>query len=69
MSWPKEEVQADMDTYFKSMMNGNIDKCCSIEDKYDLYGYPPEIVSVGLNAAFEGTCIYEAVDKYLLGEE
>lgn len=40
--------------YLKAMIAGNIDRCIRIEQDSGLYGYPPELVSVGLKAIDEG---------------
>ena len=59
------EAQGDREAYFKYMRAGNADGCVSIEKKYDLYGYPPELVSVGLLAAVQGINPLFAIDEYM----
>jgi hypothetical protein len=36
--------------YTNAMKRGDIDTCIAIEQRYSLFGYSPELVSVGLNA-------------------
>jgi len=55
--------------YMRAMQRGDIDACVQIEQKHGLYGYPPELVSVGLAAADKGENAEEAVEKYLNGED
>jgi len=55
----------DAEVYFKAMLTGSHETCARIEQKHDLYGYPPELVSVGLNAAAEGKDAHEAIDAYM----
>mgnify|MGYP001767429544 CR=1 FL=1 len=54
-----------LERYTKAMASGNIDACIQIEQEYDLFGYPPEIVSVGLAAVDKGLDHLQAVDDYL----
>lgn len=56
---------SESQAYFKAMLANNTDACARIEQKYDLYGYPPELVSVGLRAVDEGKDPEEAVAAYL----
>lgn len=68
MNTEKSEVQRDIDRYCKSMMReGGWRECLTIEKKYGLDGYPPEIVSVGLRAALNGEDVFDAVDNYTSG--
>lgn len=53
--------------YTKAMVAGYLTQCIAIEKRHDLYGYPPELVSVGLKAVDEGRNPGEAVDLYLEG--
>lgn len=48
--------------YNKAMIRGDIDACIAIEQEHDLYGYPPEVVSIGLAAADRGMDAVEAVE-------
>lgn len=51
----------------KAMIAGQIDTCIRIEQRHGLFGYPPEVVSVGLAAADKGEDVDAAVDAYLAG--
>lgn len=55
----------DWDAYAKAMISGDVDTCVEIEQKYDLFGYPPEIVSVGLNALANGLDQHDAINTYV----
>jgi len=55
----------DAEVYFKAMLDGRIDRCARIEQRHDLYAYPPELVTVGLNAVAEGKDAHEAIDAYM----
>lgn len=55
-------------SYMGAMIRGRVDICTSIEIKYDLFGYSPEVVSIGLAAADRGQDVHEAVKDYLNGE-
>jgi hypothetical protein len=57
----------DRADYARHMIAGRDDLCLQIEQRYGLDGYPPEIVSVGLNAAAEGRDPHEAIEAYFDG--
>ena len=59
----------DRAAYAKAMIAGRDDECYRIECRYQLDGYPPELVSIGLNAAAEGGDALDAVEAYLDGCE
>lgn len=54
--------------YMNAMISGATGLCYQIEQFYGLDGYPPNIVSLGLNAACEGECPWETIDRYISGE-
>ena len=56
-------------TYVRAMIDGNHDMLMRIEQKHDLFGYPPEIVSIGLRAIDEGKDAHEAIALYIAGEQ
>lgn len=60
-------MKSDLERYFDAMRDGNIDACARIEQKHDLYGYPPELVSVGLKAVQDGKDKDLAVAEYMDG--
>lgn len=64
----QEQAIKHREQYCQAMIAGNSELCYKIEQYYALDGYPPEIVSVGLNAACEGKDPWEAVDMYLEGK-
>jgi len=55
--------------YAAAMIAGRDAECIAIEKRYDLFGYPPDLVSIGLNAVTEGRDALEAVEAYLDGCE
>ncbi len=57
----------DRAAYAKAMIAGRNDECYRIECRYQLDGYPPELVSIGLNAAAEGGDAHEAIEAYFDG--
>jgi hypothetical protein len=58
----------ELERYTKAMVAGKTSLCISIEERHGLYGYPPDVVSVGLKAFDEGDDVDAAVDAYLRGE-
>jgi hypothetical protein len=63
------EVKCDRDGYYLAMMVGNYATCTRIEQKYDLYGYPPQAVSVALNALAQGMDADVAINEYIEGKD
>lgn len=59
----------DAQAYAVAMLRGDIDACARIEQRHDMYGYPPELVSVGLGAIEEGKDAHAAIEDYLTGDE
>lgn len=53
--------------YARAMVAGADRTCAAIERVHGLYGYPPELVSVGLRAFDEGRDAATAVADYLEG--
>lgn len=56
---------ADLELYSKAMISGNLQTCIAIEQRHDLYGYPPDVVSVGLKAIADGQDMDLAITNYL----
>lgn len=54
----------DRELYVKAMVQGNLSRCIQIEQKYDLFGYPPELVCIGLSAAVEGKDVHQVIEAY-----
>jgi hypothetical protein len=53
--------------YLQAMLNGMTDTAIRIEQDHDLFGYPPEIVAIGLRAFDQGRNVQDAVAAYLNG--
>ena len=51
--------------YADAMRDGDHARCIQIEQRQGLYGWPPEIVSVGLAAIDRGEDPSDAIDKYM----
>lgn len=43
-------IEQDIKTYMNGLMNGHWQTCLSIETRYGLDGYPPEVVTTYLAA-------------------
>ncbi|WP_158664375.1 hypothetical protein [Cupriavidus metallidurans] len=65
----KAKAPSDAERYTRAMIDSDLTTLVRIEQKHNLYGYPPEIVSVGLHAVAEGKNAREAIDAYLAGEQ
>ena len=59
----------DAQAYAAAMLRGDCDACSRIEQRHDMYGYPPEIVSLGLNAIAEGKDGHAAIEAHLYGSQ
>ena len=53
------------EVYVKAMLSDRFSECIEIEQRFDLYGYSPEIVCIGLNAIDDGEDPDEAIREYL----
>ncbi len=51
--------------YTKAMIAGNADTCIAIEQERGLFGYPPELVSVGLHGLDKGMDPHDAINEYI----
>ena len=63
------QAKLNRDGYYLAMIKGDYATCTSIEQKYDLYGYPPEVVSTALNALARGMDADVAISEYIGGKE
>ena len=69
MNQQRDQARADMVAYAKALAAGRHQQALQIEQRYELDGYPPEIVSVGLRAAVDGRDHQAAVEDYLEGAD
>lgn len=60
-----EPEPQDLEDYAKAMVRGDHAKCVQIEEKHDLFGYSPELVSVGLRAIAEGKDAHAAIERHI----
>ena len=60
-----KKARIDQRNYVKALINGDLSLCMSIEQYYELFGYSPEIVCIGLAAAVRGEDIDAAIAKAL----
>lgn len=58
-------ANGDRENYVKYLRTGNTEACLRIEEKYDLDGYPPNLVLIGLEAAISGKDAMLAVEDYI----
>lgn len=65
---PAQLAISDRAAYAQAMRRNDSETCCAIERRYDLFGWPPEVVSVGLSAAAAGQDVEAAVEAHLHGE-
>lgn len=56
-SWAKK--------YADAMRLGDLGRCIAIEQEHELYGYPPELVSVGLHGFDNGMDPHDAINEYI----
>lgn len=61
------QAKIDRDDYYLAMVRDSWQTAVEIEQKYGLYGYAPELVSVGLNAAVEGKDPEKVIETYIVG--
>jgi hypothetical protein len=60
-------AKLDRQLYNTALLYGdNLRLATDIEEEYGLVGYPPELASVGLNAACEGEDPEKAVETYIV---
>ena len=55
--------------YTQAMIAGHTQTCIRIERENDVFGYPPEIVSVALKAIDDGEDPDAALDAYMRGDD
>lgn len=58
-------MSTQSELYFRAMQRNDLTTLVSIEQQHGLYGYPPNVVSVGLLAFDNGEDVGKAVDAYL----
>lgn len=63
------EAATESRRYANAMMANDLTTLVAIEQKHGLYGYAPEVVSVGLAAFDRGEDVATAVDRYLGNDE
>jgi len=60
---------SETNRYFQAMSRNDLTTLVAIEKRHDLYGYPPNIVSIGLAAFDAGEDVCEALDRYMFPED
>lgn len=55
------DARHDLAQYARAMRTGNHSKAVEIEERWDLYGYPPEIVSTVLACVATGLSLEGAI--------
>lgn len=64
---PAQLAIADVGAYAQALRRDDLNACTAIEKRYDLFGWPPAVVSVGLHAAAQGRDINAAIEAHLNG--
>jgi hypothetical protein len=59
----------DAQRYVHAMINSDHDTLVRIEQKHGLFGYPPEVVTIGLRAIADGKDGHAAIDAHIDGEQ
>jgi hypothetical protein len=54
-----------LETYTRAMVAGRTGECIQIEQQHGLFGYSPELVSIGLAAADRGESATDAIDTHI----
>lgn len=67
MSDKQDQARRDLESYAKAMIDNRIGECIAIEKRYELFGYPPELVCIGLRAAADGLDIDDAIEEHMQG--
>lgn len=62
-------MTTDVQRYVRAMIDSDLDTLIRIEQEHGLFGYPPEIVTIGLRAIADGKDAHEAIDTYIAGEQ
>lgn len=62
-------MTTDAQRYVRAMIDGDLTTLVLIERKHDLFGYPPEIVTIGLRAIADGKDAHEVIDAYIDGAQ
>lgn len=65
---PTQLAIHDRTAYAQAMRRNDLHACIAIEKRYDLFGWSPEVVSIGLTAAAEGKDVNAEVEAFLHGE-
>lgn len=62
-------ADSELARYARAMRNGIHSTLVAIEQKHGLYGYPPELVSIGLKAIDEGLDPDDAISAAYTGDD
>lgn len=66
----RERLKADFDRYCRALAEPNGQSTCyAIECRYELDGYPPEIVAAALSAGAADRDMDEEIDRLLEGDD
>ena len=61
------EAKKDLEIYYRALSRNDVSRCIGIERKYDLFGYPPNIVGSALNAKAQGLDMATFLDEMMGG--
>ena len=61
----KTKIERDIESYHKGLMKNDVALCLAIERRYGLDGYPPNMVSVALQAMVNGENVGKVLDDIM----
>lgn len=59
----RDQARFDLVAYHRALITNRLQAAVAIEKKYELYGLPPELVSIGLEAVSRGLDPFDAIEK------
>jgi hypothetical protein len=65
----QDQARSDLIDYHRALITNRWERALQIEVTYGLDGLPPQMVSIGLQAATQGLDPLEAVEDHLEGSE
>lgn len=63
MPMKRDEARDDLAAYHRALIRGNTELAVRIEKKHDLFGLPPQMVSLGLEAVANGRDPWQAIEQ------
>ena len=66
MMFSRSEIRHDLVEYHRALITNRLHIAAAIEKKYLLHGRPPQLVSIGLEAAADGRDYLALVEEHEL---